>query len=236
MLASGLFNLGRRIIKNGRIIEKTGKPDIPRFLYHVTSKENYNSILKNGMIKTSYDCCPVSDLNGVFMFDMKNFSKRWANTWIDIAKYHVNLGKALMTKNIMGSAEFSKSKEIVLLKIPTKKMDINKLKIRPQDRGMLDASNIGLLNGDSAIYQSIYTRRKNPIEYIYEENIDVSKIQKIGETTLKYDSHEDCLKTVAEKPFEILLQLLKGTPEEKGVKILAEQNYKPAIVPLINNA
>lgn len=215
MLAGGLYKLGRRIVKNSRIIEKTGKPDIPRFLYHITSKENYRAMLKGGFIKTSDDVCPVSELNGVFMFDMKNFAKRWSNTWIDVDNFHVNLGSVLMTKNsVVGF------KDIVLLKIPTKNMNINKLKIRPQ---LKDAD----INGDSAIYQSIYTRRKNPIEYIYEENIDVSKVQKLGETTLKYSSEADWHKKIVEKPTEILLQLLKGQPEAKGVKIFAERDIKP---------
>ncbi len=214
MLAKGLCKLGKQIIKNSRIIEKTGKPNIPRFLYHITSRENYSSMLKDGIIKTSADVCPVSKLNGVFMFDMKNFAKRWSNTWIDIENLHVNLGTALMTKNSVVGA-----KDVVLLKIPTKNMNINKLKVRPQLKDTIKA--------DKAIYQSIYTRRKNPIEYIYEENIDVSKVQKLGETTLKYASEDDLYKRIKDKPTEILLQLLKGQPEAKGVKIFAERNIKP---------
>lgn len=225
MLAHDLFKLGRRIVKNGRIIEKTGKPDIPRFLYHITSKKNYDSMLKSGIIKTSEDSNRASELKGVFLFDMKNFVKRWANTSIHYSKdVSINLGGALLYKNGLPGDNLRKVTDIVLLRIPTKNMDINKLKIRPQNL-MKE-----VIKGDSALYQTIYTRRKNPIEYIYGENIDVSTVQKIGETQLEFNSIIEAAQKLAEKPFELLMRLLKGQPEEKGVKILSQQNFKEGII------
>lgn len=230
MLACNLFKLERRIIKNGHIIEKTGKPDIPRYLYHVTSKGNYDSMLKCGFIKTSQDVA-TPDMKGVFMFAMQNFAKRWANLWVEIfAGMNFNVGSALMNKVALDVDVFNfKNKaNVVLLKIPTKDMDIKKLKVRPQN--ILDISNSDLCKGDSAVYQSIYTRRKNSIEYIYEENINISNVQKIGETQLKYVSKEDCKNKLMGKPYDVLLELLKGQPEEIGVKILSQQNIKENIL------
>lgn len=211
MLASGLYKLGRRLIKGGRPIEKTGKPDIPRYLYHMTTKQNYESILKSGKIHTSPDC-GMSNLDGVFMFDMQNFSKRWANTVIQTPNAEANLGTALFCKNICNFEDVTNGLDIVLLKIPTKGMDISKLKVRPQ------SANTGILNGDSALYKSIYTRRKNAIEYIYEQNIDVSNIENIGTTTLKFGSIEDLKKQAKKSPLDILLNLVKDRPEEKCVR------------------
>ncbi len=230
MLACNLFKLERQIIKNGRIIKKTGKPNIPRYLYHVTSKVNYDSMLKCGFIKTSQDA-GISDLNGVFMFAMQNFAKRWANFWVDIFdNLYCNVGSSLMNKVALDVDDFSiKNKaDVVLLKIPTKDMDIKKLKVRPQH--VLDIGNSDLGKGDSAVYQSIYTRRKNSIEYIYEENINISKVQKIGETQLKYESKEDCKNKIMGRPYEVLLELVKGQPEEIGVKILSQMNIKENIL------
>ena len=67
------------IIKN----QPTGRHNIPRYLYHLTTKENYNSMLKDGFIKTSHDVELSSNLEGVFLFEMINFVKRWGSTGFD---------------------------------------------------------------------------------------------------------------------------------------------------------
>lgn len=223
MLASGLYKLGRRLIKSGRLLEKTGKPDIPRYLYHMTTKQNYESILKSGKIHTSCDCSR-SNLDGVFMFDMQNFSKRWANTVIQTPNAKVNLGSVLLCKKIRDFEDASKGLDIVLLKIPTKGMDISKLRVRPQQ--ILTKNSQEILNGDSALYKSIYTHRKNAIEYIYENNIDTSHLEKVGTTTLKFESIDDLAKTAQASPFDILLNLVKGHPEEKCVRAFKNADIK----------
>ena len=223
MLASGLYKLGRRLIKSGRLLEKTGKPDLPRYLYHMTTKQNYESILKSGKIHTSCDCSR-SNLDGVFMFDMQNFSKRWANTVIQTPNAKVNLGSVLLCKKIRDFEDASKGLDIVLLKIPTKGMDISKLRVRPQQ--ILTKNSQEILNGDSALYKSIYTSRKNAIEYIYENNIDTSHLEKVGTTTLKFESIDDLAKTAQASPFDILLNLVKGHPEEKCVRAFKNADIK----------
>ena len=223
MLASGLYKLGRRLIKSGRLLEKTGKPDIPRYLYHMTTKQNYESILKSGKIHTSCDCSR-SNLDGVFMFAMQNFSKRWANTVIQTPNAKVNLGSVLLCKKIRDFEDASKGLDIVLLKIPTKGMDISKLRVRPQQ--ILTKNSQEILNGDSALYKSIYTHRKNAIEYIYENNIDTSHLEKVGTTTLKFESIDDLAKTAQASPFDILLNLVKGHPEEKCVRAFKNADIK----------
>lgn len=72
------------------------------------------------------------------MFDLKNFEKRWSNTWFKVAN--------------------------------------KKVKRR------LDT--ILFCDPDSAIYQSVYVRRKILIEYIYESDINISEVQKLGEVSL----------------------------------------------------
>ena len=223
MLASGLYKLGRTIVKNSKIIKKTGKPDLPRYLYHMTTKQNYDSMLKSGKIYTSHDA-GMSSLEGVFMFDMQNFSKRWANTMIQTPNAKANLGTALLCKNITEFKNMTKGIDIVLLKIPTKGMDISKLKVRPQLAPT--ELNAGILNGDSALYKSLYTRRKNAIEYIYENNIDTSCLEKIGTATLKFDSMDDLKRAAKSSPLDILLKLVKGRPEEKCVNAFKNADIK----------
>ena len=217
MLAGNLYKLGRIIVKNSGIIKKTGKPDVPRYLYHMTRKKNYEQILEKGLIN-AYSDTGHSDLCGVFMFDLKNFEKRWANTWFNIDDMKVNLGRALLSKHASNSGIGGVTQDIVMLRIPTKNMDISKLKIRRQDVMNLDEA-------DCAIYQSVYTRRKIPIEYIYESDIDVSDVQKIGEMSIRIKNEEELKKIIELKPFDLLLKLFKGQPEEKG--ILAHQATNP---------
>lgn len=47
MLSGDLFKLGWIIVKNSGIVKKTGKPDIPRYLYHMTLKQNYEKMLND---------------------------------------------------------------------------------------------------------------------------------------------------------------------------------------------
>ena len=217
MLAGDLYKLGRTIVKNSGLIRKTGKPDIPRYLYHMTRKKNYEQILEKGLIN-AYSDTGHSDLCGVFMFDLKNFEKRWANTWFNIEDMKVNLGRALLSKHACEDSVIGKAHDIVMLRIPTKNMNINKLKIRRQDIMQFE-------DADSAIYQSVYTRRKIPIEYIYESDIDVSNVQKIGEMSVKIKNQDELKKIIELKPFDLLLKLFKCQPEEKG--ILAHQATYP---------
>lgn len=217
MLAGDLYKLGRTIVKNSGLIRKTGKPDIPRYLYHMTRKKNYEQMLKDGVINKYIDT-GGSGLSGAFMFDLKNFEKRWVNTWFNIGDMKVNLGRALLSKHASNAGIGGATQDIVMLRIPTKNMDISKLKIRRQDVMNLDEA-------DSAIYQSVYTRRKLPIEYIYESDIDISEIQKIGDTSIEIKNEEELKKIIELKPFDLLLKLFKGQPEEKG--ILAHQATNP---------
>lgn len=47
-----------------------GKHKIPRFLYHITSRENYQQILESGVIHQSFHAP-----NGVYMIELDSFSK-----------------------------------------------------------------------------------------------------------------------------------------------------------------
>lgn len=82
MIGKVISQLGRAAVKSSGRITKSGKPNLPRYLYHVTSRKNYEAMLKSGEIRTSHDACLSSSLEGVFMFDLKNFAKRWTSTFL----------------------------------------------------------------------------------------------------------------------------------------------------------
>lgn len=198
-----------------------GRCNVPRYLYHVTSKANYEKMLQDGFIKKSHDFAQDTNLNGVFMFDLKNFTKRWCNMGFYIGENTqeniFSLAKALFMKTS------SKTSDIVALRIPTRSLSLGKLKCRVQGVNLtLSHAN----NGDSALRQKHYTRKKQPIEYIFEDNIPLNCVEKVGEA----DSGvilEDLLKenvsgvSLYEKinPKELLAKLFKGQPEEKCIEI-----------------
>lgn len=217
MVGKVVSYLTKAVAKSSGKITKSGKPNLPRFLYHITSKKNYESMLKSGEIRTSHDAYLDSNLEGVFMFDLKNFAKRWTSTFFKFkeADEKFNLGSALVCKN----------SDIVLLKVPTRKMNVDKLKIRVQDDTKV---NYHTLNGDSAKFQTLYTRRKKPIEYIYNQNIDISDVQKIGEVNLNInlDNRSELIEFMQKRPFETLLKLFNGTPEEKCVQKMQKAKIK----------
>lgn len=224
MFVNGLLKTGKAVMSNSGKVAKTCKADIPRYLYHVTSKKNYDLMLKSGEIFGTHDGNIMSNLEGVFLFDLKNFSKRWLSTYFDMGEVKINLGAALLGKN---------SANAVVLRIPTKNFDVDKLKIRVQKKFKDDYHS---LNGDYARFQTLYTRRKKPIEYIYGQNINISDVEKIGEVELgfpdKYDffEFEEVINFFTKKPFEELLKIFRGQPEEKGILAMQKANIKDKVL------
>ena len=62
--------IGKKVLKLGT---KYGKHKVPRFIYHMTNKTNYESMLRDGFIKTSPD---VTLGRGVFATELTNLFKR----------------------------------------------------------------------------------------------------------------------------------------------------------------
>lgn len=206
---------------------KNGRRNVPRYLYHVTSKKNYEGMLKKGVIKAGQDAALESNLNGVFMFDLKNFTKRWCHMGFDIGENpgenFLTLAKALFMKNS------SKTSDIVVLRIPTKGLPLDKLKCRIQ--GGVNPSDISMshvMNGDIATKQAYFTRKKHPIEYIFQGNIPMSGVQKAGEanTGVILEEMIDASTYNKLKPLEILKNLFRGQPEEKCVQIANNSSIK----------
>ena len=91
-----------------------GKHKIPRYLYHMTSPENYQKMLESGVLKPMGYRLP----NGVYMLELDSFGKYWSKS----------LRNALCDQIFCTGS----SKQIVMLKIPTKNLDSTKLRIRTQ--------------------------------------------------------------------------------------------------------
>lgn len=192
-----------------------GKRNVPRYLYHLTTKNNYQQMLKDGYIKGYHDEDIRTNLSGIFMLDLRNFTKRWMTTGIDCGEQLLTFAKCLI---MQASKDDS---NIVALKIPTKTLNMSKLKCRSQ----ISENNIHITNGDFATNQKHYTRKKEPIEYICETDIPIKNATKIGEADTGFnlkkaleELSEDYSKRIDEK--KILKTLFENTPEEKCINFV----------------
>ncbi len=91
-----------------------GKHKIPRYLYHMTSPENYQKMLESGVLKPMG--CRLPD--GVYMLELDSFGKYWSK----------RLRNDLCDKIFCTGS----SKQIVMLKIQSKNLNSTKLRIRTQ--------------------------------------------------------------------------------------------------------
>ena len=203
------------------ISSQVGKRKIPRYLYHFTTEKKYASILRDGSIKPSAE----EVIKGVFTVDLNNFIKRWKSV------LGVDMREMLIKLQIAKEG----NEKLIALRIPTKNLAPQKMKIRSYNRWysavaknpegycnavtnrMQGADNnipeefIHFFEGDKATNAGLYKQRKEAIEYIYDGDIDASLIEKIGESTI----HEDG--TVK----KFLSHIFSQSPEKKAVDMLA---------------
>ncbi len=233
-----------------QIIRSIGKHKIPRFVYHMTNKSNYESMLCDGIIKTSEDGLLGK---GVFTTELTNLFKRWrkCKSW---------RGFSLQEKLIQQVAKGND--EIVILRIPTTKLDSDKLVIRSQNKlfnwsfsknaaeafrqipkmGNKDCPN-GWLNKVREILKDIITKQesKECAEHLtIGAPAKMSGLYKQRKEALEYVYLDNIpisnvekigevniaeLRQTAEydpvRPMRsIFTNLLKGTPEVKGAELL----------------
>ena len=179
--------------------QNVGKHKIPRYLYHITTKENYSKMLKTGYINISQDC-PRG--KGLYMFEMQNMLKHYKDF-----DGNRDLGRLLQ--------QVSESETgAVLLRIPTSILEAGRLVIRGNSgTGKNGMHSYGKqLLGDSALASKIYKQRKVALEYIYPEKLSMNDISLVGSS--KYNFVEDDIdENIALK---IWKQLTHNQPEEKG--------------------
>lgn len=185
------------------IKKQVGKHKIPRYLYHVTTKSNYESMLKTGTLRVSNESGLGS---GVFMLELQNMIKHYGNH-----KGYRGL------ERLLGQGRFHQDSELVLLKIPTAKLDASRLSIR--DNGMPSVACIPDLTvalGDSAVSSKLYKQRKVGLEYIYPHDIPINEISVVGSAKTK-----DLAETMSDtEALEIWKTLTQGNPEHRAFEVL----------------
>jgi len=196
-----------------------GKHKIPRYLYHFTTEKNYISMLKEGKLRTGNGI--FDPLQGVCMTELSNLLKRWK---VLKESDGVNIGNKLIDQVTKGEDN------IVALRIPTEGIKKEKLIIRSQNmtfsahkkegfndaylnwllEGRIPSGELShLYKGDYAQKSKLYKQKKKAIEYIYSHNIDISKVERIGDVKIS---------TVEKQSIkELFLKLFANSPEENAV-------------------
>ncbi len=192
-----------------------GKHKVPRFLYHFTTPEGYESMMRTGKISASVDA--FLDKPAVFMVELDNLIKNWCNT-IKIE----DLNLELITGLLMNVGKSLGNKEIVLVKIPTSHINCNNLSVRSQKTffmaradafAKLEEYQSKDLHGKIPATQSnLFKQRKEPIEYIYYDNIQTNSIEKVGSADINI-SENTTLKDV----YKFLENMFENTPEAKSL-------------------
>ena len=166
--------IGRKKISQlfqNAITSKQAEIKKPEFLYHITSKECFNSIMNDGIIKTSrFD-------SSVFMSDLNNLqNKTPKNSVLRMINYYDG-------GSILNPSPHKHNGSVIVLKIPVNELNQNLLGFRRiplvgQDNSSISTEIIPFSN-----YLSESSREliEKSLEFLYRDEIPVNKISKIYE-------------------------------------------------------
>ena len=224
---------------------KRGSHKLPRFIYHMTSSENYEKMLSSGSIKMTED---LMCGKGIFASELYNLFKRGCKP----IEGTTLIERLLQQINTHGN-------KIILLRIPIQSINKDKLFIRSHKTVFDFCFSPKVSNAEKALSEEckksgnwdnylsklkeiisnalneldnkdiiehlrantpakmakLYKRRKHALEYVYKDNIPMSVVEKIGECSIT--NIEQASKYSIRN---IFLSLLKETPEAKGTILL----------------
>lgn len=102
---------------------------LPEYFYHFTSAENYNAILRDRAIKAGTDCHLSQYGNkAIFFVDIDNLLNQWANMSQGAEQSYLTRLLKFCNKNKEG--------KVVMLRIPTSKLNTANMAYRNQDAVM----------------------------------------------------------------------------------------------------
>lgn len=203
-----------------QIFSTIGKHKIPRYIYHITNSRSYKSMIETGVIKGSLWDDFIGE-KAVFATELQNLFKCWGK------KSHPSRPHTLQENLILQTARGQDG--IVILRIPTSKLDSDKLFIRSQNRlfgwyyskeGEEAMKECGSCIGIEAFRKKvieIVTRQKS---HSYAENITggtpakMSGLYKQRKEALEYIYKDDIPISNVEKIGEIHLSNLRGFGEK----------------------
>lgn len=206
--------LKRRKIKRNIQLEPRKyalKKDKSRYLYHITTKKNYERIQQSGglIAKTGEDTIGKPQ---VFLFNLENLLNAW-NRKIPMSRTRLQQLLQTVAKD---------DTELVMLRVDTKALNKERLKIRPLDKLFEtyhnnDKSNEFLFGEDNGL-SYIYKQRKTPYEYLYSNDIPLSSISVVGNAS--YIQTGSPLFNMLKNNEEDIMRTLLQDSKEKGFSFL----------------
>ena len=143
----------------------------PEFLYHITSKECFNSIMNDGIIKTSrFD-------SSVFMTDLNNLqNKTPKNSVLRMINYYDG-------GSILNPSPHRHNGSVIVLKIPVNELNQNLLGFRRIPLAGQDNASISteIIPFSNYLSESSRELMEKSLEFLYRDEIPVNKISKIYE-------------------------------------------------------
>lgn len=215
------MKVNNEFIVNPQISFKSRK--IPRYLYHFTTKANYEEIKMTGSIFMSKDY--LSQKKAIFLLDWQNFMKRWGG--LNAGDDAPFLSKKTFFEYLLKGKN---NNDITVLRIPTSKLNKDSLFIRSQD-DLFDMSvnykneyisrnpilkNLfpKLFDFDTASNAKRYKSKKQSIEYIYINSIPANIVEKIGTKNLSKQTCDN-----SESLFDFIEQILSKSNEINSLYI-----------------
>ncbi|MBR3605690.1 MAG: hypothetical protein IKL52_06655 [Candidatus Gastranaerophilales bacterium] len=172
------------------------KVNLPDFIYHITSKENYEKILKDGKMKISeWEANSANGCNGIYFVDKDNFLNKWLGRKAPELLGDCDIGEMLMMWTCKGTDGS------VVIKIPTSKLDLTKLRFRPyleackETAETLDFETLEI--GSKMVKEGLpveelakYIDTDEPIEYVYFGEITPDVFSGYTETSFSQNMRE----------------------------------------------
>lgn len=184
---------------------------VPNCLYHFTTDTLHKRMMESGSIKCS-NLAPA----GVYLIDLISFLKDWKRVK---ARQMGDIRRVLLCTALKGSND-----KVVLLRVPTKNIDLNKLRIRSLEVFWDNTTCLGntkktapdqYFNGLPATESRYYRQNHVAVEFICPEDIPLTGVQKVGEVSDKFHSGFQNMPL-----FDIFYSILQGQPEEKALYTL----------------
>lgn len=141
----------------------------PEYLYHMTSLENYNSMLRDGIIKKSKP--ELGD--GVFLSNYSDLRKKYdKNTLTRMVRWYAGMNY---------SAPPAPSKTVVLLKIPISAIDSNVLRWRQISLRNMAPVSQEWVEFSKFADKNVEDLHNLPLEYLYEKEIPMNLVEKFAQ-------------------------------------------------------
>lgn len=163
-------------------IEQTELPEgTPEYLYHMTSEECYKQILESKTMHGSIwegelaeEAGSQNSMNGIYMVSRDNMCDKWMGAHFEEEMDIGDIGELLLLFTGKGD------KNMVAIQIPTRSLNLSKLRFRPYIEASMDAIKM-YENGGSALCREGLPLSElpkyigtGPVEFVYQDNMPSS--------------------------------------------------------------